>query len=271
MLISGICSVTLKPNTPEQILRFASENKLKAIEWWGTGHVPAGDVATARRVGKLTRQAGLAVSSYGSYYRAAVSEAQGEPFSAVLDSAEALGAPTIRVWAGNVNLENAERNFVESVVEDTLRIAEMARQRGLSITFEFHGGSFTNSNGNARRFASLVEHPSVFFSWQPPHGFTLQHCLDGLNGLLPRLSTLHVYHWTIGSYEKNLFNESQRPLKHPEDFHPHPLKDGVERWMAYLAMARTTGRDHYALLEFVKDDTISQAGEDAAVLVDLCG
>ena len=270
MLIPGICSVTFKTNTPEQVLHFAVENKLQAIEWWGADHVPAGDVATARRIGNLTRQAGVAVSSYGSYYRTAVSEEQGAPFIAVLDSAEALGAATIRVWAGNVNFEKAEKDFIARVVDDTLRIADLAQQRGLSITFEFHGGTFTNSNSNAQCFVALVAHPNVFFSWQPPHGFALQHCIDGLNGLLPRLSTLHVYHWTIGSYKKNLFNESRRELNYPEDYHRHPLKDGRDRWIAYLALARTSGRDHYALLEFVKDDAIAQAKEDAAELVVLC-
>ena len=269
-IIPGICSVTLKPHSPQEVIAFALETQLKAIEWWGTGHVPHGDIATAVSVGKLTREAGLQVSSYGSYYRVGVSESDGLPFANVLDSAEALGAPTIRVWAGNKNMEQADGSFIGQVVEDTHRIASLAAGRGISITFEFHGGSLTNSNTNAQRFASLVPHPNVLFSWQPPHGFSLEHCLAGLEGLLPRLSTLHVYHWTIGSYAENLVDESQRPLNWPDDFHRHPLLDGMDRWRAYLDCARTSGRTHAALLEFVANDSIEQAKADAAVLVALC-
>ncbi|MEI6425368.1 MAG: hypothetical protein WCP55_24370 [Lentisphaerota bacterium] len=31
-----------------------------------------------------------------------------------------------------------------------------------------------------------------------------------------------------------MFNETVRPLKHPDDFFIHPLADGVERWREYF-------------------------------------
>jgi hypothetical protein len=49
----------------------------------------------------LTESAGLEVSSYGYYYKAGISESEGLRFSIVLETAVALNAPTIRVWAGN--------------------------------------------------------------------------------------------------------------------------------------------------------------------------
>lgn len=115
-----------------------------------------------------------------------------------------------------------------------------------------------------------MSHTNVFFSRQAPHGFSQDQCLHGLRGLLDRLSTVHVYHWTIGAYEKNLFDESQRVLKYPEDFHRHPLADGVERWQSYLDLAATSGGTHCALLEFVRNDSVEQAQADARELVDLC-
>ena len=54
----------------------------------------------AREVRGLTEAAGLTVAAYGSYYKAGHSEAAGLPFPQVLDTALALGAPVIRVWAG---------------------------------------------------------------------------------------------------------------------------------------------------------------------------
>ncbi len=85
----------------------------------------------------------------------------------------------------------------------------------------------------------------------------------------PRLSSLHVYHWTIGAYEKNIVNETVRPLVWPDDFNRHPLADGVDRWRSYLKEAQKTGKDHWALLEFVKDDDPKQVMEDAATLIAL--
>ena len=206
------------------------------------------------------------MSSYGSYYKVGVSEDEGLGFQSVLDAAVALGAPTIRVWAGNRDTAQAGQSLIAKIVADTVRIADMAAEKGLTITFEFHGGSLTDRNENAIHFASQVPHPAVLFSWQPPHGYDIDHCLAGLSGLLPRLSTLHVYHWTIGSYEANTLNETMRPLNYPEDFFRHPLADGRARWERYLDTARKGGRDHFALLEFVKDDSPDQVIQDAAIL-----
>jgi len=269
MIQTGMCSVTLANESVEHVLDIATRARLHCIEWSGNTHVPHGDAACARRVRVLTEAAGLAVSSYGSYYRAGVSETAGLSFQSVLDSAVALGAPTIRVWAGDRNTCDADPAFIQTVVDDTHRIADMAALHGVSITFEFHGGTLTDRNETAVEFAMQVPHPNVFFSWQPPHGYTLDHCLDGLQGLLHRLSTVHVYHWTIGSYEKNILNETVRPLKWPDDFHRHPLADGAVRWEQFLAAVSTTGRDHVALLEFVKNDTPAQVMEDAACLLAL--
>jgi 3-dehydroshikimate dehydratase len=269
MIRPGICSVTLAEQTPREVLQTAIEAGLQGIEWWGKDHVPHGEIDTARRVGEQTRAAGLEVPSYGSYYRAGVSEDEGLSFASVLETAHALGAPMIRIWAGNQNGIDASAAHVQAVIDDTRRIADLAAARDTSVVFEYHGGSLTDRNDTAVRFAAQVEHPNVYFSWQPPHGYTLEHCLEGLQALLPRLGTLHVYHWTIGSYENNTVNETIRPLIFPDDFHRHPLADGKARWQAYFDAARSTGRDHWALLEFVKDNSREQVVRDAAVLTQL--
>jgi 3-dehydroshikimate dehydratase len=269
MIKPGMCSVTLAKCSVEEVLEIAVQGGLQGIEWWGNGHVPHGDVACARRVRDLTAAAGLEVSSYGSYYRAGVCEAAGLSFASVLDTAAALGAPTIRVWAGDRDTCKADEAFIQSVLDDTNRIADLAAKQGISITFEFHGGTLTDRNETAIQFAARVPHPNVFFSWQPPHGYSLEHCLEGLRGLLPRLSTVHMYHWTIGSYEENTLNETVQPLVYPDDFYRHPLSEGADRLRSYCDLIQKTGRDHFMLLEFVKDDLLDQVFADARTLAEL--
>ena len=93
---TGLTSVTFRQKSPEEIIALAKEAGLTGIEWGGDIHVPAGDTKTASEIGRKTREAGLAVLSYGSYYRGD----EGEDFAPVLASAKALGAPVIRIWAG---------------------------------------------------------------------------------------------------------------------------------------------------------------------------
>ena len=271
MVKAGICSVTLQKQSVEEVLEVAVRAGLQGIEWWGCGHVPHGDIDCARRVRDLTAKVGLEVSSYGSYYRAGVSETAGLGFQSVLDTAVALGAPTIRVWAGDRDLADADEAFVQSAIDDTMRIAELAADHKVSITFEFHGGTLTGCNEAAVYFSGRVLHPNVFFSWQPPHGYTLEHCLEGLGRLLPRLSTVHMYHWTIGSYEKNCLNETIRPLVYPDDYYRHPLEDGADRVRAYCETVQSSARDHFVLLEFVKDDSPEQAVADGKFMVECAG
>lgn len=265
-LTSGICSVTLKEHTPQQIIDFLVETGLDAVEWWGGEHVPPGEAETAAEVGRLTRAAVKVVASYGSYYKVGLSPADGLSFESVLVSAQALGAPTIRVWAGAKNREDCSADEIEAVLADARRIADLAAAKGVSITFEFHGGSLTNSNANTARLSKELDHSNIFFSWQSPHGFTPEHCCAGLQALLGRLSTVHVYHWTIGAYEENLYSEAERSLKWPEDYNMHPLEDGIDRWNAYIQRIQASGQSHPFLLEFVKGGSLEQAHRDAKTL-----
>jgi sugar phosphate isomerase/epimerase len=97
MIKPGICSATLAKNSVSEVIAIAKEAGLEGIEWWGNEHVPHGDTVVAAKVKALTQSAGLEVTSYGSYYRAGVSEADGVSFASVLDTAITLGAPTIRI------------------------------------------------------------------------------------------------------------------------------------------------------------------------------
>ena len=270
MITPGICSLTLPDHSAEAVVEETVATGLGAIEWWGKGHVPLGELSNAEHIGQLTRARGLQVAAYGSYYCVGVSEAEGMSFKDVLATADALGAPTIRVWAGNQDFEESNEIQREVIIKDTLRIADLAEQRGVSITFEFHGGTLTSSNQGAQRFAEQVSHPNVFFSWQPANGRSFDYRMQGLEAMLGRLSTIHVFHWTIGSYEKDMEDALTRSLKWPDDFHRHPLSDGAQAWKSYMAKASTSGRPHFALLEFTRNNSLKSMRADAAVLKEMC-
>lgn len=266
MIRPGICSITLRQFDAGTVIDHCRRGGLEGIEWWGKDHVPAGDARTAGDVGRSTRDAGLEVAAYGSYYRAGVSEQAGHPFADVLESARALGAPTIRVWAGAKDFEDATEEEIATVVGDANRIADMAGAHGIRITFEFHTDSLTNRSETAVLLAGILPHGNIDFSWQPQHGYRLRHNLFGLRQLLPRLGTIHVFHWTIGAWECSTVNETVRPIVHPEDFHIHPLADGADNWREYLRLAASSPKDHWALLEFAKDDAPGQVRADAETL-----
>ena len=106
--------MTFRQLPVERIIALTAQAHLDGIEWGGDVHVRHGDIPIAHRVAQATADAGLVVAAYGSYYRVAESEGEGLPFELVLDSAQALGAPLIRVWAGKRGSDDAEPKLLGS-------------------------------------------------------------------------------------------------------------------------------------------------------------
>ena len=66
IMLTGVASVSFRKNSVEEIIRAAKAAGLQGIEWGSDIHVPAGDVSRARDVRRLTEEAELRVTSYGT-------------------------------------------------------------------------------------------------------------------------------------------------------------------------------------------------------------
>jgi len=251
----GLVSITFRKLTPRQVVEVAAVAGLTGIEWGGDVHVPHGDLVKAAEVRKLTADAGLVVPSYGSYYKAGVSEAEGLAFERVLETACLLGAPMIRVWAGGKG--SAETEVVDrvGVVADGQRIATLAAQAGVGVACEYHGGSLTDTDASTVALLSEVGHNNFRTYWQPRAGAGVAEALMGMRQILPKLAHLHVFHWWP-NYERR------------------PLSEGTDRWLRYLELAATVTGDRFALLEFVVNDDPAMLAIEAATLkkcISQCG
>ena len=251
MIKSGLVSITFRRLPADQIVYLARLNKIAAIGWGGDVHVPHGDIEKARQVGTLTRDNGMLVAAYGSYYRVGQSEAEGLAFESVLQTAVALEAPIIRVWAGSKGSQAADPGYWAKVVADSLRIAGMAGDAGLTICYEFHSGTLNDTGKSARRLLKLVQRDNVMTFWQPRVGADVETNLRDLELVLPFLRNVHVFHWW------------------PDHEHRLGLRDGADVWAQYLQVIARDGRQHFALLEYVKDDLPANFIGDAETLKNL--
>jgi len=247
MIRSGLVSVTFRPLTPADIVALVVRAGLQGIEWGGDIHVPHGNLDRAREVRRLTEGAGLSVAAYGSYYKAAHSEAAGLAFQAVLDTALALGAPVIRVWAGAAGSATTDAAGRRTVAADLQRIAGLAGAAGVRIATEFHGGTLTDTNASTFQLLDEADHPNFYAYWQPAVGLDDAACLAGLRGIGPRLSHVHVFQWVTSQQRR-------------------PLTEGAERWAQFLRVAAAVPGDRYAMLEFVEGDAPENFRRDAATL-----
>jgi len=246
MITTGLVSVTFRKLSPAEIIALVCQADLTGLEWGGDIHVPPGDLVRAREVRQRTLDAGLTVAAYGSYYRVNQSEPAGLRFETVLATAVALGAPTIRVWAGTVGSAKADAAYRIAVAADARRIASIAQGAGVTISSEYHGGTLTDTNASAQTLLQEIQHPNFHTYWQPQTGEPVATNVAGLHGILPQLTNVHCYHWV---------NNERRPLA-----------EGADCWRQYFATVKSSGRQHCALLEFVAGDEPANFLRDAATL-----
>ncbi len=199
MISTGLVSVSFRKMSVEDIVKLIVKAKLECVEWGGDVHVPHGMDDHALKVRDLSADNGIRISSYGSYYRAGNSGEEGLPFAKVLETAKALAAPIIRVWAGAKNWEDADRSYVFKVVNDLRRIGDAASDEGIRISLEFHGGTLTNTSESSLILKEELEGENVSFYWQTPLGQSEESRRDGLERLLPSLTNVHVFNWKMGA------------------------------------------------------------------------
>jgi len=246
MLYSGLVSISFRPLDIEQIIALALKGGLSSVEWGGDVHVPHGDLRTARTVGRQTSEAGLRVSSYGTYYKAG--HKQNFSFSAVLDTAAALGAPRIRIWAGEKGSAQAGLDYRRRVVDDALAIAGQAASFNIAVAFEYHGGTLTDTAASAvKLMGEELRHENIQTFWQPTWQASFEYSLESLRAIKKWLANVHCFAW----------NTQQRRLA---------LAAQESAWQAYLEIIKEVPGDRDVLLEFVEADDPDNLIRDAGVL-----
>lgn len=243
---TGLCSVTFRNLSVEEVIGLASTAGLDGIEWGGDIHVPGGNLKCAAEVATATEKANLEVISYGSYYRVGESKNNDVSFEQVLETAVYLKAPAIRVWAGGLGSDVADRTYRNKVVTDAKKIAVLAERKNVSINFEYHGGTLTDTKESASLLMKEINHPNVKIYWQPAVGLPVDDCLASIDEISAWLSHVHVFHWDV----------TDRLT----------LSEGKEEWQTYLNKLQTDEKIRYLMIEFVIGDSKEQFLKDAEVL-----
>jgi 3-dehydroshikimate dehydratase len=252
---TGLCSVTLRNRPVEEVVRLIVDAQLDAVEWGGDIHVPVGDEKKAVFARRCCEESGIQISSYGSYYRIINREGPPEDIRPILDTALALGAPAVRVWAGYWNSADITPENRERLLDGLNSSVHLAGAYGLKLALEFHINTLTDTAESTEQLLSIIDAPNFFTYWQPPYWIadTNLH-LEGLRMLKRRILNLHVFHWRFNHGCTDFLKATER----------RPLEEGSSVWAKYLREADL--QDGTALIEFVRDDEPGQFIKDAAVL-----
>ena len=242
----GLVSVSFRALAPKDIIGLCQRCGLEGIEWGGDVHVPSGDLRAAREVGACTRESGLEVVCYGSYCRLTDEEAAQGVLEATAETAAALGAPLIRVWAGTRGSAEADAAQRAEVARNARRLAELTAAAGMEVAFEYHGRTLTDDAASARRLLEDVDAENVGCLWQPPVDMPTAECLRSIETVAPWIRNVHTFSW--------------------DGVERLPLAEGAEKWRALFPRLDKLPGERWLLLEFVRGDEPRQLEADAATL-----
>jgi sugar phosphate isomerase/epimerase len=167
----------------------------------------------------------------------------------VLETAVELGAPLIRVWAGNSGSDTA------TVLHHLERACEMAGAHNIGVATEYHGGTLTQTREGCRQMLESVGSRNLQSLWQPLRrggglNAKISENVEDLRDLTPFLSNVHVYEWrdiTAGQTKRA------------------SLRNSVQ-WPQYIEELRKMGGQRWLLLEYVPDDAPAKLSVEATAL-----
>lgn len=243
MFKTAVASVSFRSETPYKIIKAAKESRLDAIEWGSDVHAPCGNTAALKEITKMSREEGISISSYGSYYR--IGKDKPEDIKPYLEAANLLGTDCMRIWCDEKGSADIDSARFGELVTDGRKIAEIAATFGVKLCLECHPFTLTDSYEMSKHYISEVDSRFLGMYWQPNQFKSEEYNLKAAAALAEITGNIHVFQWD-SEYKK------------------YPLKEGAEIWKKYLSCF---GGDHTLILEFMHDDRIESLKETAATLI----
>ena len=235
----GLCSVSFRGNSPEEILRAMTDAGLRCIEWGSDVHAPYTDTDKLTHIASLQSEYGIVCSSYGTYFR--IGETDTEELYGYIRAAEILGTKLLWCGAkGSAAFDEAEK---KQFFDTCRRVAQIAEECGVTVAMECHQWTYTDTAESIIELMSEVDSPNFRMYWQPNQYRTVEENIHHIEMTKKHVTTVHAFNWD-GS-EKFTLSES------------------AEVWREYLS--RLDG-EHHVLLEFMPDDRLESLGAEADAL-----
>ena len=241
----GLCSVTFREKSTDEIIRIVVDQGLEGIEWGGDVHARPGALgAGIKELGEMCHEAGLHAPSYGSYFDALENEPH--DFTAVLETAGLLGVDTIRIWPGWVDPGQETPEQRARIVSTSRNAAEQAAVRNIRVAFEFHDHTLTEGADNTLRLLEEIGYSNVYTYYQLIRPDDFAWNLENFDKVYPRLAYVHVQ-----------ANDGERNL---------PLEDYRDLWREIIRRLKDRGYNGWLFFEFNQDNSVAQLEKDVALI-----
>lgn len=235
----GITSVTFRNLDYETVLDYCVKSGLDCIEWGSDVHVPEQDFIRIQRVKEASDRAGIRICSYGSYYKLCEHENYMEAFVYYLKAAAELKAPIIRLWAGTIGADKAPREYYEQAVKETQVLCDMAAEYGITLAFEFHRNSLSDTADNAMQIYKDINRKNFGLYYQYDSQISIEENISSLEKMLPYVKMVHVAYNDV-KYRQMSLEEGE----------------GISLWTSLVKLLKEHDSEASLLFEFLKDRSL---------------
>lgn len=245
----GITSVTFRYLDYETVLDYCVESGLNCIEWGSDVHVPEQDFVRILRVKEASDRAGIRICSYGSYYKLCEHENYEEAFRAYLKAADVLKASIIRLWAGNLGADQASKEYYEQAVKETQTLCDMAIEYGITLAFEFHRGTLSDTADHAIQIYKDINRKNFALYYQYDSQISIEENITSLEKMLPYVKMIHVAY--------NDMKYKQMSLEEGE---------GIVLWTSLVKLLEEHDSEASLLFEFLKDSSLEGLKHETEIM-----
>lgn len=238
----GLCSVTFRKNSAQEIVNIAKNAGVGYIEWGSDVHVKT--LADAKKVKALCDEAKIKISSYGSYCNSA--EYNEEKWISTCEIAREMGAESVRIWLGKKGSLYTSRDEYILILRNTKRMCDIASEYGLLVCPECHRNTFNDNTSAFLRFSKELKRGNFRTYFQSRY-FRMEYDLDRIDRTFSYIKDVHV---------------SYRDLKREQLFR----KKDKNYLDALLKKLMEKGFNGIVMIEFVSGNSEKNFFKDAETL-----
>ncbi|MBE6780567.1 MAG: hypothetical protein E7545_06285 [Ruminococcaceae bacterium] len=234
----GLCSISFRKNTPEEILQAMNAVGLSVIEWGSDVHCPP---EKAKKIAELQKRYNIKCCSYGTYFCLGVTPIC--ELKEYIKAAKILGTDVLRLWCGDKNSEDYSAEQKELLFNECMAVAKIAEAEGITLCMECHNNTYTNAEESALELMRAVNSQHFRMYWQPNQFRSEEENIAYARQISCYTVNIHVFNWK--GEEK------------------YPLKAATDIWKTYLGCF---DNDKNLLLEFMPDNKIQSLKSEAEAL-----
>lgn len=242
----GLCSISFRDKSPEEILSAMKNAGLSYIEWGSDVHAPKGDVEKINKIIKLQKKYRIECSSYGTYFR--LGETPIEELEEYIATAKLLGTDILRLWCGDKDSEKYTITEKENLFGVCKKATEIAEKNKVVLCLECHNNTYTQYLSGAIELMEYVNSPSFRMYWQPNQFREFDENIDYAKTISSYVEHIHVFKW-----------RGQKKFS---------LNEGIDEWKKFL---NCFSGEHWLLLEFMPDNKIESLNTEADALREIVG